>query len=354
VISRPGPDSLPPGRRSAGVAAILAAAALWGSTGTVAHFAPAGASPAAVGAARVVLGGAILVVIAFISHPSDLSNGRHPEGSQEAGGHQDAARRGTELRGLLRSNWANRATLAAGAVGVAGYQVCFFSAVRLTGVAIGTMVAIGSAPVFTGLISQLTGTARLTGRWFLATSGAIAGCAVLLLGGRGAGVSLGGAGLALLAGLCYAAYAVAAARLIGGGATERPVMAIMFGAGAVLLLPVFWFAAAGWLLSWRGILVVVELGALATAAAYLLYGYGLRSVAVPSAVTLGLAEPVVAAVLAIGVLGERLTGTATAGVLLVAAALALLAVPGRRRPVPAQASPEGAPGPAPDAAPGPR
>src|ERR1700685_4509757 len=42
-------------------------------------------------------------------------------------------------------------------VAVACYQLCFFSAVRLTGVAIGTVVAIGSAPVFTGLISRLTG-----------------------------------------------------------------------------------------------------------------------------------------------------------------------------------------------------
>ncbi len=230
---------------------------------------------------------------------------------------------------MLRAGGATRAALAIGAAGVAGYQVCFFTGVRLTGVAIGTMVAIGSAPVFTGLISQVTGTARMSGRWLAATSGAIAGCAVLLLGGHRAGVNLAGAGLALAAGLCYAAYAVTAARLIGAGATERPVMAIMFGAGAVLLLPVFVVTSASWLFSWRGVLVIGELGALATAAAYLLYGYGLRTVQVPVAVTLGLAEPVVAAILALGVLGERLSGPALAGLLLVAAALAFLAVPVR-------------------------
>jgi drug/metabolite transporter, DME family len=298
--------------RLGGVAGVLAAAALWGTTGTAAHFAPAGASPAAVGAARVVLGGALLVLIALMS-PG-------PAGR----------RRGGELVSMLRSGWGQRLLLGIGALGVAGYQICFFTGVRLTGVAIGTMVAIGSAPVFTGLISRVTGTAPLSGRWYAATAGAIAGCAVLLLGGRSAGVNLGGAGLALLAGLCYAAYAVTAARTIAGGATERPVMAIMFGLGAILLLPVFAVTSASWLFTWRGAAVIGELGALATAIAYLLYGYGLRSVQVPVAVTLGLAEPVVAAVLAIGVLGERLTGTATAGLILVAAALALLAWP--RRP----------------------
>jgi DME family drug/metabolite transporter len=316
AVSSPGAGR----RRLAGIAAILAAATLWGSTGTVAHFAPAGASPAAVGAGRIVLGGAILVLIALIS--------KDPH-RVLAGGQQGGSGRGAEFRGMLRSSWPQRVTLGIGAIGVAGYQLCFFSGVKLTGVAIGTMVAIGSAPVFTGLISKLTGTARLNGRWFIATAAAIAGCAVLLLGGRSAGVNLAGASLALLAGLCYGGYAVSAARLIKAGATERPVMAIMFGAGAVLLLPVFAVTSASWLLTWRGVLVIVELGALATAAAYLFYGYGLRSVQVPTAVTLGLAEPVVAAVLALGVLGERLTGAAVAGLLLVGAALALLARSGR-------------------------
>ena len=210
---------------------------------------------------------------------------------------------------------------------MAGYQICFFSAVRQTGVAIGTVVAIGSGPVFAGLISALTGSARLSLRWLIATAGAIAGCVVLLTGGRAAGVQLAGAGLALAAGLCYACYAVAAAGLIAGGAAGRSVMAIMFGGGALVLLPVLLTGPVGWLLTLRGAVVVFELSVLATAVAYLLYGYGLRTVQVPVAVTLGLAEPVVAALLAVAVLDERLTGTAIAGLLLVGLALALLVVP---------------------------
>ena len=73
--------------------------------------------------------------------------------------------------------------------------------------------------------------------------------------------------------------------------------------------------------------------------AYLLYGRGLRTVSAPVAVTLGLAEPVVAAILGLVVLSERLTAPDVIGLTLVGLALATLV--GGRTPV---APPEGAPG----------
>ena len=79
------------------------------------------------------------------------------------------------------------------------------------------------------------------------------------------------------------------------------------------------------------VLVVIAIRT-ATAVAYLLYGRGLRGVPAPAAVTLGLAEPVVAALLALVVLGERLSAPAVAGLLLVGLALALLVLPGAGRP----------------------
>jgi DME family drug/metabolite transporter len=286
--------------------AVLLGAAAWGSTGTAAHFAPAGASSASIGAARIVLGGAVLLGLALRS--------RHRAG----------------LRALLTAGTAARARLALAAMAVAGYQLCFFSAVRLTGVAIGTVVAIGSAPVFTGLISRLTGGPALTPRWMLATAAAIGGCSVLVTGGKAAGVQLGGVGLALLAGACYAVYAVAAGRLIAAGNSPTVVMGVLFGAAAVLLAPVLAATSPGWLLSGRGLAVTAYLGLVTTAAAYLLYGYGLRTVAVPTAVTLGLAEPVVAALLGVVVLGERLSAPALAGLVLVGLAIVILTSAGRR------------------------
>jgi drug/metabolite transporter, DME family len=294
--------------RAGGAVAVLLGAGLWGSTGTAAHFAPAGASTASIGAARIVLGGTVLLLIA-------LRTGRSRSG----------------LGRLLRGSAAQRAMLALAAASVGGYQLCFFAAVRATGVAIGTVVAIGSAPVFTGVLTLVTGGPRPGRRWLVATAAAVAGCTVLITdglitGGQPAGVNPAGVGLALAAGLCYAIYAVAAARLISSGNAETEVMGLLFGGAAVLLAPVLAASSPGWLATGRGAAVTVYLGLVTTVIAYLLYGRGLRTVPAPVAVTLGLAEPVVAALLGLLVLGEHLTGAAVAGLLLVGLALAVLVI----------------------------
>jgi drug/metabolite transporter, DME family len=296
---------------SAGVAAILLGAAAWGSTGTVAHFAPAPASPVSIGAARIVLGGGLLLLLAVRNR---------------------AGRR--EVVGLLRGSTAIRLAIVLAMAAVAGYQLCFFAAVQKTGVAIGTIVAIGSAPVLAGVITRLTGGPVPGRRWLIATAAAVAGCAVLISGGQSAGVNLPGVGLALLAGLSYACYAVAAARLIGGGGSPIAVMGLLFGGAAVLLTPVLAATSPGWLASTRGLVVIGYLGVVTTVLAYLLYGSGLRTVPAPVAVTLGLAEPAVAALLGLVVLGEQLTGQAVAGLVLIGSALAILTA-GRRTARPA-------------------
>jgi DME family drug/metabolite transporter len=212
----------------------------------------------------------------------------------------------------------------------------------MTGVAIGTVVAIGSAPVFTGALSRLTGGPRLDVRWMAATAAAVAGCVVLVTGGQAGGVGAGGVGaggvgLALAAGCCYAIYAVAASRLIRAGNSETAVMGLLFGGAAVLLAPVLAAGSPGWLLTARGLALIAYLGVVTTALAYLFYGRGLRTVSAPVAVTLGLAEPVVAAILGLVVLGERLTITDFVGLALVGLALATLV--GARAPVAPPRSP---------------
>jgi DME family drug/metabolite transporter len=107
-------------------------------------------------------------------------------------------------------------------------------------------------------------------------------------------------------------------------------MGALFGGAAVLLAPVLAASSPGWVATGRGLTVTVYLGLVTTVVAYLLYGRGLRTVPAPVAVTLGLAEPVVAALLGLLVLGEHLSGTAVAGLLLVGAALAVLFVGGGR------------------------
>jgi DME family drug/metabolite transporter len=250
-----------------------------------------------VGAARIILGGLLLVAVAI---------------------------HGGRLRRLLSRGPATWAGLGAGAVCAAIYQVAFFAAVARTGVATGTVVTIGSAPAFAGLLAKLLGSGPLSGRWLVSTTGAVIGCAALVSGGSAAGVEPVGIGLALLAGLGYALYATTASHFIVRGEDDRAVVACLFGGAALVLSPVLLAGSPGWLLTGRGIGVTVYLGGLTTAIGYVLYARGLRTTPVAAATTLTLAEPAVAALLGLVVLGEHLGGVAVAGLALVAGSLLVL------------------------------
>jgi drug/metabolite transporter, DME family len=289
-----------PVRRLGGAVDIVLAAALWGTTGTVRSLVHAG--PVAVGAARLLIGGAFLFVLAVRS-----------------GG----------LRPLLRGGRRTVPVLLTGAVLAAVYQIAFFSAVARTGVATGTVVTIGSGPVFAGLLSWALRMGTPGRRWLLSTAGAVAGCAALTAGGRSAGVDPAGIALALLSGFGYAGYATVASALITRGEHDRAVVGVVFGGAGVLLLPVLMWAGTGWLLTARGGPAALYLGLVTTGVGYILYGRGLRSTPVATATTLTLAEPAVAAVLGLVVLGEHLGTAAVCGLALLVVSLLILAVPGR-------------------------
>ncbi|MFB7909411.1 DMT family transporter [Kitasatospora sp. NPDC056076] len=284
---------------------ILVTALLWGTTGTASSLAPGGAPAIGIGAAALVLGGLLL----FLTDRTAWSLPR---------------RCGTRERWLL----------AAGAVAVAGYPLTFYPAVPRAGVAVATVIALGSAPVFTGLLAWLTRQGRPGGRWAGATALAVLGCAVLVLGpelaGGGRAVDLLGVLLATLSGLSFAVYSLIAGRLIGGGRPAAGVMGAMFGGAAVLVLPVLLLGDLQWLASARGAGVVLHLGVVTTFLAYRLYGHGLRHTPAQTATTLTLAEPAVAAVLGVAALGERLPAASWCGLAVLASGLAFLALPERR------------------------
>jgi drug/metabolite transporter, DME family len=300
--------------RTRGSTHVLLAACLWGTTGTV-RTAVEAASNVSIAAVRVVVGGSVLLAIAARS------------GRSSGGG------RGVGLRRLVGTR-GNHLALAAGAVAIAVYQTAFFSAAARTGVAVGTVVTIGSAPAFTGLLAVVTRRAPLTRRWLLATAGAVTGCAALVLSGGGGGAAGGGGGpdpvgvaLALLAGLAYAVYTTVVSALIGRGEDERAVTGALFGVSAVLMAPPLVTGAAAWTLGGRGAAVALYLGAVTTAGGYLLLARGLRTTPATTATTLTLAEPAVAAVLGVVVLHESLHGIALGGIGLLAASLVLLLIP---------------------------
>ena len=274
---------------------ILAAAILWGTTGTSQAFAPASAQPASIGAARLATGGVTLLLFAA-------------------------------ARGVLRDGnpWPLLPTLVS-AGSVAAYQLFFFSGVAKTGVAAGTLIAIGSAPVLTGGLGFLLRGEVPDRCWILATALAITGGGLLVSAGSSLNLDPAGALLALGAGAAYAVYAVVSKGLL---TTHHPdaVAMVIFGLGAVFLLPLLLRTDLSWLTQPRGLVVTLHLGVFATAAAYALFSRGLMTTPAATAVTLSLAEPLTAGLLGVFLLGERLSPQAIVGAALLLGGLLLLSV----------------------------
>nr|WP_051059135.1 EamA family transporter [Nocardiopsis lucentensis] len=296
---------------------VLGAAVLWGTTGTASSLAPDGAHAAAIGAAGLTLGGLLL----FLTGRGSL-----------------ALVRATDTR----TRW----VLALGALAVAGYPLSFYPAVDQAGVAVATVITLGSAPVFSGLLAWWTERVRPTRRWSAATVAAVAGCAVLVFGSEAAGDGANAAGvfLALTAGASYALYAVIAGALIRRGHPSGAVMGALFAGGGLVTLPVLLSADTAWLATASGALVALHLAMLTVFVAYRLFGMGLRHTPASVATTLTLAEPAVAALLGVVVVGERLSAASWAGMAVLALGLVILRAPEPRRQGPS--GPGGrAPGP---------
>ncbi len=273
---------------------MLAAAVLWGTTGTSQALAPTGAQSSVVGTMRLLVGGATLLI--WVLFRDGFSAVRH---------------------------FPVRATLLA-AVGVAAYQLTFFAGVARAGVAIGTIVAVGSAPVMAGILGWLVHGERPARVWYLATALAVVGNSLLVLGDGVATVNGWGILLALGAGAAYAGYTSASKVVLADGHPPDVAMAIIFSLGAIFLLPTLLGAHLGWIVTVRGALVVAHLGIIATGISYMFFARGLRLTPVATTVTLSLAEPFTATMLGIFLLGERLTLPSLGGVLLIFAGLAIL------------------------------
>jgi DME family drug/metabolite transporter len=281
-----------------GALLVIAAAICWGTTGTLQALAPASATSLSVGAVRLVVGGAALILFA-------LTQGA-----------------GRSWRSLPL--WPT----IAGAAAMAAYQLTFFAGVRQVGVVTGTLVAIGSAPVFAGLLTWMLWRRAPGWRWALATLLAIAGCTLIVLArgdGANRSAALGGLLLAAGAGASYVIYSLFSAAVVRTVPSDLAAAAT-FGLGALFLAPVLAASDTTWIFSARGLAVALALGLVATALAYLLYTRALRKVPVSHATTLALAEPLVATLLGVLLLGERLSLLGWSGVALLFAGLAMLTV----------------------------
>ncbi|WP_229715271.1 DMT family transporter [Subtercola lobariae] len=314
---------------------VAAAAVCFGTTGTAQALGGAGASALSLGAARVVFGGALLALIAVAV---GVRGGRSGEWMPRPTSRAASSAAGHPLRLI-----APLGLVVIGALGVAAYQPAFFTGTSQNGVAVGTLVALGSAPVLTGLLEWAVWRKAPGRRWAIATGVAALGVAALSgvfaeafggAGGAGGVSSAGGAGsisvaglfASLAAGLCYAVYALSSKALLERGYSPTMTMGATFGVAALVMVPVLVGSDLAWLVTPRGALTVGWLAIVTTGLAYTLFARGLKNLAASRAATLTLIEPLTATALGIAVLHEQFTLSSAIGVALLTAGLAILTV----------------------------
>lgn len=272
---------------------VLLAAILWGTTGTAQSFIDGVAHPLTIGASRLSIGG--FTLLAFVVLTKKLV-------------WKDIPWKFAIISALL----------------MALFQPLYFSAVQLTGVAIGTVASIGSAPMFSGLLEWLLLKRKPDRVWISATTSAVAGCLLLFSDKQAAVINPLGIGLALGAGLVFAGFAIASKKMLER-MDSMPAVALIFSLGALALLPFLGVLDVTYAAKPANMAVLVYLGIGTTSVAYILFSLGLKSIPSSSAVTLSLGEPLTAALLGVFLVGEQLSAVSWSGVLLLLGGIIILA-----------------------------
>lgn len=213
------------------------------------------------------------------------------------------------------------------------YQVCYFSAIALSGVIVATLITLCAAPVLVALLSTLFIRERPTLLIWCALLSAVSGTWLLVssrVAAPGMATSLLGPLLALGSALGYAVMLLCA-RSLSGRYHPLQINTVGFATGAVLLFfcalathLVVIYPLSGWLL-------LGYVGAVPTALAYALFLAGMRSTPSTIASILTLMEPLTATILSWILFGERLGLLGIVGACLLIGAILVLAMSQRPR-----------------------
>ncbi|MDW1961623.1 EamA family transporter [Vibrio sp. 661] len=276
-----------------GTLSILFASTLWGTTGTAASLAP-DVSALAIGAFSMGIGGFMQACLSAKSLKRDFRKVVH-----------------------------KKKTLLVSIIALATYPLAFYSSMRFAGVAIGTVVSISTAPFFSALLECLfSRNQTITKRWMMSFAIGVIGITLLLASESSANslfdhdMKHWGVLLGLLAGLTYAIYSWGVKTMIDHGIESQTVMGSVFGIGGVLLLPTLFITGDNLFASSTNTTVMLYMALIPMGLGYVAFGFGLRFVTASGASILTLFEPVIAAALAVAIVGEEISFIGWVGITL--------------------------------------
>ncbi|WP_390904735.1 MULTISPECIES: DMT family transporter [Vibrio] len=276
-----------------GTLSILFASTLWGTTGTAASLAP-DVSALAIGAFSMGIGGFMQACLSAKSLKRDF-----------------------------RKVVDKKKTLLISIIALATYPLAFYSSMRFAGVAIGTVISISTAPFFSALLECLfSRNQTITKRWMMSFAIGVIGITLLLASESSANslfdqdMKHWGVLLGLLAGLTYAIYSWGVKAMIDHGIESQTAMGSVFGIGGVLLLPTLFITGDNLFASSTNTAVMLYMALIPMGLGYVAFGFGLRFVTASGASILTLFEPVIAAALAVAIVGEEISFIGWVGITL--------------------------------------
>lgn len=274
---------------------LLVSCLLFSVTGTLQQLAPEGHTPVVITEVRMLLGSLTILAWCLLNH-------------------------------RLPSNWSAvpwKPMLIAVA-SVLLYQLLFFYSVEKVGVAVGSVVAIATTPLWAAAVAFILFKKRPSRFWVFATALAIVGVFLINAGG---GLQSQRIDWRLLlpiaAGLCYGVEIIAVGKVVEKINPET-TMLLEMGLVAILLFPVIFFFPTKWIFTTGGILVSLGLGVVTAGIAYPCFTYGIKYTSPVVASTLALTEPLMAAALGIFFLHENLSISMGLGMLSLMASVIVL------------------------------
>ena len=281
--------------RAAGIAAVATAAVLWGTVGPIASLYPEGTA-FQFATMRNLVGIMLLWTLVALSKN----------------------KRRYQRKDLF--------PLMLGGIGTAGFMPFYTLGFQRAGVAVAAIVAIGSAPIFTGIVARVL-FKRTPGRpWFIGTGLAVVGVVLLNLPSGDTQVNLAGV---LFASVCGFAYALQATGMELLSRRHHPVQSVapIWTLGTIIQAPIVFgrdFSFLGDPLLLAG---TIYGGVFTVAITFSMFTYGLSKIGAPTAVTVGLMEPITAAVLGVTLLDERIAPLGFVGIAIVLAGLVVVSRP---------------------------
>lgn len=305
-------------KRAGSIGLLLVSALIWSTTGTAAALFPPGVSGFTIGASTLGVGG-LIMLLAF------------------------ARRTIPALRDPVIRRY-----LIGGGLAVFVYALAYYTSMRMAGVAIGSLVNLGSAPIFAMLFERMIDGRKVPAHRWLGVAVTAIGLVLVAvnsrkpggegivsaggepsLSGTGAVEILTGVALAVLAGLLYATYTSTSQRALRHRRDASGVMGATFGIGAVLLTPVLVLTGRDLLQTPQTIALATYLAVGPVVLAFWIFGVALKHVTASTATTVTLIEPVLASLLAVLVVQERILAWGWVGIAAVVAGLLLATRRGR-------------------------